>query len=679
MTQPHVHPHLRRQLRRAGFPADLDSLTGETVADVAISAESLASLLAAINTTYESSDRDRRLNDRAWEISSEEMQELHAKLEQASATELAVERDRLKTVLNTTRTGLCLVDVDHNIVEINAAGANFLGTQAAGALGTNVLKLLWPTRGRRGDQIPHELKVALTTSQQWHGELIELELSTGNRRACNIVFTPLSDNVGGAQGGLLAIHDLTEQHKAAADMAWRATHDPLTGLLNRAAFTSYVDGTISAMEPGDLYHAVLFIDLDHFKNINDTSGHDAGDTVLVEGASRIKSALRNSDVVARFGGDEFVVFLEEVPGPDSVSVVAERILAALRRPFVLTGQAMHLSASIGISVTKSSKESADMLLRDADIALYRAKAAGRDQSMVFGEDLRETLQRRVELDRELRRAVANQQLTVAFQPIVLLRTGQIVGFETLARWPTEEGFVGPDQFIPLAEENGLIGTIGEVVLREAVSLAGAIGAGAPSWPRGGSVVTVNVSGSQLARGEFTGLLARTLARARVPASAICLELTESSLVEHGSLAWKQLTDARKLGIHVALDDFGTGWSSLSVLQKFPINCIKIDRSFVDSMTSNPEDKAIVEAVTGLGATLRHQVIAEGVENTEQADALLEIGCELAQGYFYGRPMDRQSALAAFEESRIIAAASLRQRESRTSPNSLKTTIPAALD
>lgn len=582
----------------------------------------------------------------ATEPTRQEMQERYEQLQEAAASALSIARDRLTTVLNTTQTGLCLLDDNHEIVEINSAGAAFLRTTREAAVGRSITELLWPPNSRPRDTAPIELKRSIEQHKEWERDLVRIRISADETATCSIAYTPLGEPDQASNGGLLAFHDLTAQHRAAEDMAWRATHDPLTGLLNRAAFTHHIDSALGMVRDSQLSCAVLFIDLDQFKNINDTSGHDVGDTVLVEAASRIRNSVRANDVVARLGGDEFVVYLEDVPGTHAVNQVAERILNHLRRPFQVVGQLMHLSASIGYALAGPEYETASSLLRDADIALYRAKAAGRDQAVAFGEDLREVVQLRVELDRQLRRAVANHELTVAFQPMFDLNTERIVGFETLARWPTADGFISPAEFIPLAEENGLINQIGEQVLKEAVSLAAAIGAGQTDWPEQGLVVAVNVSGVQLTRPGFADVVRRTLRSASVPAHALTLELTESSLISHRDTALRELRILRQMGVNIALDDFGTGWSSLSLLQLFPINCIKIDQTFVARMTSSTDDQAIVAAVVGLGKTLNHIVIAEGVELVEQAEALAEIGCEIVQGYLYGPPTTRADAVRA---------------------------------
>lgn len=625
-TSADVHPHLQRQLRAIGANQDGPPTLSQW-----------HDLLARVSDNYFSDDRERRLQDRAWEISSQEMRELNEKLARASASELARERDRLTTVLQTTNTGLCLLDDEHRLVEINQAGARFLSCDPQSALGTELIDHLW-SQELDADHPPAALRAAIVEGVSWTGEGVPMRLADGERATVAIVFTPLSGE--GSNGGLLAFHDLTAQQQAAAEVAWRASHDPLTGLLNRAAVTTAIDDSLRAMDSRTGRSAVLFIDLDRFKNVNDTSGHDVGDTVLVEAASRIRNAVRVDDVVARLGGDEFVVYLENLPGPSAIDTVAQRILGALRLPYRVAGQLMHLSGSIGYATSGSGSDSAGLLLRNADIALYRAKAAGRDQAVAFGEDLRETVEQRVALDRQLRTAVANHELTVAFQPLVDLRSQRIVGYETLCRWPRMIGHIGPDQFIPLAEENGLIGSIGEMALREAASMAAEVDAQPGNWPRRGVVVAVNVSGVQLSRGGFAQIVERTLATAHLHPRSLMIEITESTLLTHGDRAQAELERLHALGVRIALDDFGTGWSSLSMLQRFPIDCIKIDRSFVASMDINRDNRAIVQAVIELGRALGHEVIAEGVETAEQAELLRSIGCTLAQGYLFGRPTER---------------------------------------
>lgn len=624
---PGIHPHVARQLRRALID-DVDQ---------APTREQWLAFLSRVSAACDEADRDRYLNDRAWELSSVEMQDLYTKLADASASEIAIQRDRLTTVLDNTTTGLCLIDKDQRIVEMNSAGAYFLGVAREAAIGESLLDVLWPDGAARSRDIaPSELRTALTSRRPWNADLVTVSLPGHQELKCGIVYTPLPLGDATTPGGVLAFHDYTLQHQAEKDLAWRATHDPLTGLLNRTAFSRYVDNALETARRAHTRSAILFIDLDRFKTVNDTVGHDAGDAVLVESADRVRRAVRAHDTVSRLGGDEFVVFLEDVPGIIDVEIVAQRIVAALRRPFAVAGEEMFLSASIGLAFSEPEQDATSML-RDADIALYEAKGSGRDRVRTFGKELRQVVQGRVDLDRRLRAALAVSELTVAYQPIIRLADDATVGFEALVRWPSADGEIEPNRFIPVAEETGQIFEIGDLVLRRTSALAAGANAGSSDWPRTGSVYAVNVSGLQLARRGFSAMVAQHLDEAGLPGNALMVEMTESTLLADTGQVRAELAELRELGVRVALDDFGTGSSSLSLLQQFTLDCIKIDRAFVGRMTSSSDDYAIVQAVVSLSHALGTTVIAEGVETQEQAQELRDLGCELAQGFHFGRP------------------------------------------
>lgn len=642
-----LHDHVTRQLRRVGLDPD----------GPPPSADAWMKFLHSVSTAYEDIDKDRYLNDRAWAVSSVEMQQLYVQLAETSASELALERDRLTTVLNTTTTGLCLIDSDQKIAEINAAGAFFLAATREEALGASLLDLLWPGgESRSRDIAPAELRIALTTHKSWRADLVQVRISPQKSLTCSIVYTPLSLGDSNVPGGVLAFHDFTQQHRAEEDLAWRATHDPLTGLLNRSSFTRYVDNALEMAKRMQYRCAMLFIDLDRFKTINDTIGHDAGDTAIVEAADRVRRTVRTQDTVARLGGDEFVVFLENVTGMIDAEIVAERVVSTLRQPFVISGEEMFLSASVGLALSEPDQDASSML-RDADIALYEAKGAGRDRVRAFGQELRRVVEQRVELDRMLRAAIGQGELSVAYQPIVRLSDANTVGFEALARWNTSAGSIGPERFIPVAEETGMIFDIGSFVLKQATGFASELRAGSHNWPESGTAMSMNVSGVQLARRGFADAVARQLEILEIPGSALIVELTESALLADKGSVRTELEQLRKLGVLVALDDFGTGWSSLSLLQQFPLDCMKIDRGFVSKMTTNSDDFAIVQAVITLGHALGHVVIAEGVEVAEQASALRDLGCDLAQGFYFGRPGDVTGAIAYLATTTGTARAS----------------------
>ena len=427
------------------------------------------------------------------------------------------------------------------------------------------------------------------------------------------------------------------------ELAWRATHDSLTGLLNRFGLHECLDRRLSVdglhTEPERL--AILLIDLDHFKDVNDTRGHDAGDALLCQVAERLLGAVPTPGVVARLGGDEFVVLLPGVTADDAVEL-ATRICAQFRAPFVLGGVAVVIGASAGIAVAPDHGNSRQELTRRADIALYTAKAR-RGTVCLFEEAQDRAAAERTAWVAELREALARRQFRLHYQPRVSAANGRMVSVEALVRWQhPRHGLMAPDRFIPIAEQAGLMDDLGAVVLDEAcLQLAAWRQAGLPVRK-----VSVNVSMQQLLTGRFPQTVRDTLARHAVPPQALELEVTESLLAADADSAQDQLADLRKLGIEIALDDFGTGYSALSQLRRLPLDVIKIDRSFVVDLDTDDGALAIARAIVALSGALGLRVVAEGVETAEQAGRLRELGCHELQGHHYARPLPAD-ALAAF--------------------------------
>ena len=386
---------------------------------------------------------------------------------------------------------------------------------------------------------------------------------------------------------------------------------------------------------------VLFLDLDNFKLVNDGFGHDVGDALLAEAAKRLESAIRPGDLVARLGGDEFTVLCEGLPGRDAAAAVGERIRAAFTTPLTFAGRRRHISVSIGYRwVDPADAEvTADGLLADADAAMYEAKDGGKDRVREFSSKTRARMVRRVEVEHELRRALAEGHLRVDYQPLVEVATNSVVGVEALARWPhPTEGYIGPDEFIPVAEETGLIGPLGAWVFDEVCRQIA-------EWSRTGDgppTATVNVSVQQLLDRSFADQCAETIERAGVDPASICIELTESVLMGADNAALEQLRELRRMGVFVAIDDFGSGYSSLSYLKRLPVEVLKIDRGFIDGLGTDPEDSAIVASVMSLAHAMGLHVIAEGVETPLQAAELASLGCGVAQGFLWSpavRPAD----------------------------------------
>jgi diguanylate cyclase (GGDEF)-like protein len=380
---------------------------------------------------------------------------------------------------------------------------------------------------------------------------------------------------------------------------------------------------------------VLFLDLDDFKKVNDSLGHAEGDRLLVAAAERFRSCARATDTIARLGGDEFAILVEDSPGPDGQAAMVERLAAAMAQPFMLGGTEVQVNASIGVAVTAGG-ESADDLLRNADVAMYTAKRRGKGRSETYQAHMYTDIRERLELESALRVAIESDQLLLHYQPIVCLRTGVVRGVEALVRWDhPRQGLLLPDQFVTLAEETGLIVTLGAWVLRAACAQLATWRAAHPELDLS---MAVNISGRQLQERDIVEATSRAVATSGVDPRAVVLEITESVLMQQTAGAPDRLLELKALGIQLAIDDFGTGYSSLGYLRRFPIDILKIAKPFVDDVGQGADRSAIARAIVGLSETLKLRTIAEGVELAEQRSTLLELGCELGQGHYFAPPM-----------------------------------------
>ncbi|MFQ5471535.1 MAG: putative bifunctional diguanylate cyclase/phosphodiesterase [Dehalococcoidia bacterium] len=426
-----------------------------------------------------------------------------------------------------------------------------------------------------------------------------------------------------------------------------AHHDALTGLPNRALFEDRLTVAVSQARRSGEALAVMYLDLDRFKLVNDTLGHGAGDRLLSMVADEISGLLREGDTVARVGGDEFTLLLPQVSGSEDAIEVANRILAQLKKPKRLAGQEFRVTTSIGVTFFPGDGEDPETLLRNADTAMYRAKERGRDNYQLFTPAMNASVVQRLALERDLRRALEREEFEVYYQPFASISDGQIVGAEALVRWNhPERGLVPPDEFIPFAEETGLIIPLGEWVLTEAVCQAKAwIDEGLPPLR-----LAVNLSVRQLQDDPLVDMVSSILKRCGLPAERLQLEITEGAMMDSVESAIRVVNDLRHLGVGVAVDDFGTGYSSLSYLKRFPIDTVKIDRSFVRDVTIDPNDAAIVTTVLAMARSLGLHVVAEGVETRQQLEFLREHGCDEFQGYLLSRP------IKADEYVKLVSAA-----------------------
>ncbi|HZJ25764.1 MAG TPA: PAS domain S-box protein [Acidimicrobiia bacterium] len=430
-----------------------------------------------------------------------------------------------------------------------------------------------------------------------------------------------------------------ERNTSEQQLEHQAYHDPLTGLPNRTLFVEFLTVALARARRRRTATAVLFLDLDRFKVFNDSLGHDHGDELLVAVARRLREALRPGDTIARFGGDEFTVLCDDLSGPDArqhAIDVAERILDKLSAPFVLNGAHQFLTASIGIALATGGYEIPEDLLRDADAAMYRAKDHGKARWELFDEGMRARARERLETESAMHRALERGEFRVYYQPIVSLTEVRYVGVEALLRWQhPERGIIAPGDFVALAEETGLIVPLGAWVLSE-VARQHRLWSENPRVDPS-LVVSVNLSAKQISHPEIVETVARVLDRGELRPENLCLEITESVLLDDAGAALKTLTGFKELGVALSMDDFGTGYSSLGYLKRFPIDSVKVDRSFVDGLGHDPEDSAIVAGVVGLGRALGLTVVGEGVESEEQLGALVSLGCHQAQGFFFSPP------------------------------------------
>jgi diguanylate cyclase (GGDEF)-like protein len=478
------------------------------------------------------------------------------------------------------------------------------------------------------------LESVLDGSRPLYARDVEV-IDAGAQRWLQIKVVELTaDQVGrDRRGCTVTLTDITQRRRTEEQLEHNAMHDSLTGLANRALFTDRLAHALSRRpdrHPTSV--ALLLIDVDHFKAINDTFGHQAADSVLATVAKRLRDGSRPGDTVARLGGDEFAMICDNISDTRLASRIAQRLLLTVNQPIFMANGELDLSLSIGIAISDADRTDARELIQQADTALYRAKLAGRNRVELFDDALKREVTERLNLERELHVAIDRDQFRLQYQPMVNLLSNKVAGAEALLRWdhPTR-GVIQPDAFIRIAEESGLIVPLGSWVLETACRQAA-------TWS-GESSISVNVSGRQLQDPEFVSDVVDILERTGLNPDRLCLEITESVLIDDGDKAAQRLGQLRQLGVHVALDDFGTGFSSLNYLHRFPVDVVKIDRSFVEGLGSDEDSRVIVSAIVSMTAALGVTVIAEGVETVLQLEQLIDIGSVLAQGFYFSVPLD----------------------------------------
>jgi diguanylate cyclase (GGDEF)-like protein/PAS domain S-box-containing protein len=550
---------------------------------------------------------------------------------------------RISSLIQNASDLITVLDADTKVIYQSPSIERMLGYVAEEVVGQPFQMLLHPEEKGR---LLRRITGGVPDRKQPDAVDCSLRHKDGSLKYFEIVCTNLLRD--GAIGGIvLNGRDVSERRIFEEQLAHQAFHDSVTHLANRSLFDERVRHALARAHRDRISIAIIFIDLDDFKSVNDSLGHAAGDRVLLEVAKRLVAGIRVGDTAARFGGDEFVVLLEDIESPQYAAETAERILDLLAEPLQIEHKDVELRASLGISVAEANEPAdADVVIRNADAAMYIAKRDGKGGYRLFEPAMHERVLARLELRADLQRAVTSDQFILHYQPVVRLSDGKIVGLEALLRWEhPERGLVPPDEFIPFAEETGLIIPIGRWVLQMAAR------EGQLLRKRGGSEdlsINVNLSVKQLLDSDIISDVRAALEQSNLDPRAMTLEITESVMIADVDLAIERLHDLKKLGVQLAMDDFGTGYSSLGYLSKFPIDMLKMDRSLLNA-GATPEAQGLAKAVLGLGETFAVDVVAEGIEYSDQCTVLRELGCELGQGFYFAKPMPHDAILSYLED------------------------------
>ena len=544
------------------------------------------------------------------------------------------DQERLRqaaVVFDCTREGVLVSDRRGVIVHVNRALVEITGYPVEEVLGRrpNMFK-----SGRHGPEFYQAIFKSLEESGEWHGEI-------WNRRKSGEIYPQwqtvrsITDDKGQVSHYVAVFSDISAIKNSQTELARLVHHDPLTDLPNRLLFTDRTEQTLASAQRHQTGCALLMIDLDHFKIINDSLGHNVGDLLLKAVAERLLRVFGKGFTVARLGGDEFAVLVDSCAQTSQAAGLAQQVLEVMKGPFDVDRHQLFISASVGISVFPSDALNAEQLLRNADSALFKAKSSGREGYALYTEELTAHAQYRVEVASDLRRALEQHELRVYYQPVHDLKSSRLIGVEALVRWEHPlRGLLSPGEFIPIAERTGLIAEIDAWVLEQACWQM-------VQWQAAGvelSFVAVNISSRLFARPELFSLVSTVLADTGMDAALLELEVTESAVMDNSQVALEQMHRLRALGLRLAIDDFGTGFSSLLRLKRLPVQKLKIDQGFVAGLPGDNDDVAIVRAVIALGQSMGLQVHAEGIEQVEQAQFLLDLNCNLGQGYWFGRPM-----------------------------------------
>lgn len=527
-----------------------------------------------------------------------------------------------------------ILELDFAISYVDTKALAMLKTDRETLLGSRFFSFIHEHMAFISEQIVNEIR----RKKSWHGELVLKEQAKGQQVWVNSTITPMRDENGNVTKYVLSMQDISFIKDSQNKIEKLAYTDELTGLANRTFFIAQLEKLVEISKRGRYEFALFYFDVDDFKRVNDIYGHESGDLLLVEIAKRLNANLRNEDVLARMGGDEFALIMGGARNEQDALNIAHDILTAANKPFILRGDEVSSGTSIGITLSTNDVKDAETLLQHADLAMYEAKATGKNTYHFYTKELNEAAKERQEIESALKLALSNNELQLYYQPKVHSQTLEVVGYEALLRWTSEKlGFVSPAKFIPIAEQSHLILQIGSWVMKQACNFAASDGITAP--------VSINLSARQFESGECISELKSVLHETGVSPSKIELEITESHLMSDVEDAIRQLNAIKALGVAISIDDFGTGYSSLSYLKRFPVDTLKIDRSFIKDIPDDVSDLEITGAIIAMAQKLGLEVIAEGAETQEQVDFLANNGCYMVQGYFFSRPLPEAEARA----------------------------------
>ena len=548
--------------------------------------------------------------------------------------------ERFRSAFDHAAVGMALVAPDGRWLQVNRSLCEIVGYTEQELLATDFQSITHPDDletavGHAGQVLEGKSPTSQVEKRYLH--------KSGKAVWAYLSISQIHDSQAKSPRLIFQIQDITDRRRAEEQLLHDAMHDGLTGLPNRALFLDRLKLAIARAKRRDTYHfSVLFLDLDRFKTINDSLGHLIGDQLLVGIARRLETCLRDGDTAARLGGDEFTILLDDMGDADDVLAVTERIRDELARPFNLGGHEVFTSVSVGVAPSTVGYDRPDEVLRDADTAMYRAKALGRGRNVVFDREMHARAVNLLQLETDLRRAVERREFQIHYQPIVMLDTGRLHGFEALVRWRhPKHGLISPMDFIPVAEETGLIVPIGQWVLAEACRQTREWQRRFPAHPP--LSISVNLSTRQFTQPDLVEQVREVLEETGLDPRCLKLEITESVVMENSAAAAEMLGRLRALGLELSIDDFGTGYSSLSYLHRFPVSALKIDRSFVNQMRDNDENTELVRTIITLARTLGMEVVAEGVETERQLAQLKALECERGQGYYFSKPMEAAAA------------------------------------